>query len=297
MNEIIQKINKERSQSEHLLEKKKKQWEKLRNEFYELKEKYEKSCSIELLRKKLSGLICELGWALAYNIEQILKDNEEKLTKLLNKQEKNNLKLKSLKESLEKDNQEYKTIKEKISELTDQSKKAKNELEIVNETYKKVAAKHKNVTSETKKLTAFIEKKAKERDDIKTRLEEERKQDLGEQNYEVERRQKEEKIQNIEEKLKEKLEMEKEKIQEYRNFCQELDNSQKSFDEKKHHLKNVDGLIKRLNEDIENLGKSANDQIYRYGNSIAIIVKDINAHYQNRKFKEKPSKIICIFKF
>jgi len=78
---------------------------------------------------------------------------------------------------------------------------------------------------------------------------------------------------------------------------QELDNSQKSFDEKKHHLKNVDGLIKRLNEDIENLGKSANDQIYRYGNSIAIIVKDINAHYQNRKFKEKPSKIICIFKF
>ena len=41
-NEIIQKINKERSQSEHLLEKKKKQWEKLRNEFYELKEKYEK---------------------------------------------------------------------------------------------------------------------------------------------------------------------------------------------------------------------------------------------------------------
>ncbi len=94
MNEIIQKINKERSQSEHLLEKKKKQWEKLRNEFYELKEKYEKSCSIELLRKKLSGLICELGWALAYNIEQLLKDNEEKLTKLLNAQEKKNLKFK-----------------------------------------------------------------------------------------------------------------------------------------------------------------------------------------------------------
>ena len=266
---------------------------RLDHELFEWEEKYKRCQSVDKLRKKHSLLVHEYAWAVVISFEKIVEEERKNMQGYLKTQEKTEKKLDESKDSLEKVNQEYKTIKEKISELTDQSKIVKNEFETANETYKKVAAKHKTVTSETKRLTVFIDKKTKEKDGIKKRLEQEK--NIGEKDYEVERRQKEEKIQNIEEKLKEKLEMEKEKIQEYRNFCQELDNSQKSFDEKKHHLKNVDGLIKRLNEDIENLRKSANDQIYRYGNSIAIIVKDINAHYQNRKFKEKPSNILFYF--
>ena len=292
MKEILEKIDKEISNSVQLLHKKNHLWEKLRDEFIELKEKHDKCTLTEELRKKYSGLIHEYGWAVVINMENILTNHEEEFAKQSNKKEGIRIKLKKSEETSEEITQEYRAIKEKRSELNDQSKIAQTKIETANETYKKVAAKHKTVSSEMKRLTALIDKNKKERDTIRNKLEHDRNLDLGAKEYELERKQKEEKIKGIEEYLKERQDLETEKIQEYKSYAKEVDESQRILDNKGFEIKNIERLIKTISEDIENLEKSSNDQIYRFGNFMPIMLKDIDAHYQNRRFKEKPCKFL-----
>lgn len=60
------------------------------------------------------------------------------------------------------------------------------------------------------------------------------------------------------------------------------------LDERKFELKNCEKKIQNLHTDIENLNKSSKDQIYKFGNYMANLVREVEQLSAQGKFKEKP---------
>ncbi len=286
MKRIQEQIEGERQSSITLINDKKAHMPKLEQELFVWEEKYKKCQSGEKLRKKKVTLMHEYTWAVVINTEKLYEAEKKNLNVQLKSQEKHEKKLADSQEKFEKTNLDYKQIKENISGISEKYKAAKIEAHNANENFKKIQMKHKTVMNETKRLKLQRDKKSKESDEIRKKLEDQRNENQND--HEEERKQKEEKIKTIDQQIKERHESERSIYQENQTYAIQVNTYENQIQEKKHEIKSCERNIQECKTNIDNLRKSSNDQIFRYGQQMANLFRDIEIYFQKGRFNLKP---------
>lgn len=286
MNIFQEKSEKELDDSRSLLNDKVTSLAKLRDELYEMEEKYKKCESIEKLLLKQHLLMQEYTWALTINCENIHEHERKHLESESNIEREIQAKKEEHELALEKVSAETESVEETKLELENREKHALSQSKAASDTFKNISTQNKTAMNDTKKLNTLIARKQKEIEVLKEKLNEER----IEEDFEEERKQKEDQIKSIQNELNAKIEADRREQQEAEKLSKLHNEDKKQLEDKGFEIKNCVKRINSLNEAVENLRRASTDQIYRYGNQMANLVKDIETNFQQRRFKEKPRK-------
>jgi structural maintenance of chromosomes protein 6 len=293
MQKIQEKTQRVRQNSLDLINQKNVELKFFEKEFLEYELKYKATESIEKMRKKLSVLMVEYIWAIIINYEKILKKECQVKDKLIESNNNYENKIIQNQNELIKSNKEYKRLENYISQFTLNYEETINQFNESVKSFRSLKEIYNSTDKKVNKLNNSKEKRLKNIEDIEKKLDEQR--NLCENDYIVEKKQKEETISKISEQLNEKLKIESSQIKKIESFTKSIELSQKEADNKKADLKSSERIIESLKNDINDLNKSTNDQIYRYGHQMANLVKEVDVFFNNSSFRHKPRGPIGMF--
>nr|QNH68115.1 structural maintenance of chromosomes protein 6 [Brachionus koreanus] len=283
---LQEQIEQQRMISKNLIEEKEHYLPRLQEDLYQWEEKYKKCQSVEKLKQKQACLMQEFSWASVIRLEKNCEKNLKEKRQAEKMRDKYEEKINSLDSNHSQSNQEYEKIKSEITDLTQLAKLANQKQDQINITYRTANQNYKQTSMEIKKLNALIDKKRREQNEIKKKLNEEKQSSKAD--YESERLNKESKIEEIKKKLSDLNAIEKFKLEENKRYSFEIERHAKALTERKFDIDNQERLIRNMKNDIESLKNARNDQIYKFGDFMPNLVADIKRHYEMGKFREMP---------
>jgi len=286
MQKIQEKTQLVRQNSLDLIAQKNVELKYFEKEFLDYELKFKATESIEKMRKKLSVLMVEYIWAVIISDEKILKKKNQEKDQLIKLKLNYESKINENKIELNKSNNEYKRLENYLNQFKLNYEETINQFNESVNSLRSLKDKYKSTDKKVNKLNNSKEKRLKNIEDIEKKLDEQR--NLCENDYIVEKKQKEETISKISEQLNEKLKIESIQIKKIESFTKSIELSQKEADNKKADLKSSERTIESLKNDINDLNKSTNDQIYRYGHQMANLVKEVDVFFNNGSFRHKP---------
>lgn len=201
MKQLREKIEEERLASEKMIAEKETFLPKLEDEVFRWEEKYKRCQSIESLRSKQASLRVEYQWAIVIECEKDLETVQRDKTKIAKQREKLQEKIDETTETSKQNGKELEKVKQQIGTLAGVGTELESRRNRIDPEYKEATSKYKNTLFEVKRLQGQIDKKAKGRDELRSKLNEEKKN--TQIDFEEEKRNKENKVEEIKGKLKE----------------------------------------------------------------------------------------------
>lgn len=283
---IQESIEDQRQISVNIIQQKKQHLPKLEEELYKLNLRYEKSLSVDRLRRKLTLLCQEYSWAVVINCEKMLATIVKEKQSLTSKNDKLQAKLNESEKNFAEINTHYEEIKLSITDLAKKGKVNHEEFEKASELFKKASLDYKSTQNELKQQNTLLIRKKNEYEKLKNRFDEEKKNSA--KDFQEEKAQKELQIETVTKEIKKAEELEKFKLRDNQMYSSAIDHEEKTKNDLKFEIKNYEKVIFNLNEDIEKFRKSEKDRIHRFGPHMGNLVKEVKNNHQQGKFKYLP---------
>jgi chromosome segregation ATPase len=128
-----------------------------------------------------------------------------------------------------------------------------------------------------------VDKKKNDKSQLAEKLSEDKR--ANRRDYEDEKAQKKEKLAECRAKIDDLQKRIGEKGKEVMKLANEIEGNKRTLRDKGHEKKSSDSLIERLEEDIETLERSREDQIYKFGDFMPDLVSDIKKYRLENKMK------------
>lgn len=284
MKRFQDKINAERQLSLTIIKDKEAQMLLLHKELYELEQMVKKFASIDKLRHQLRILHQEMIWAYINNDEKELNASKRSLATHLKQKEKIENELASAQTSLGLLCEQSNSSLANLNELKSKLSAFQQQLEQIDQNYIKESVQQRLTINETKKLSLLFEKKRRERDELKTKLE--TQADLIDKHNNLLKDENNRQILTIEQEIKEKTNAKINLFQRIQLVNSTIESFEKQIDERKFELRECEKVITNLQTDIRNLKGSTQDRIHLFGKQMASLIDAIKLN--ESKFEIKP---------
>ena len=266
---------------------------KLEEELFEWEDKYKKCQSVDKLKKKLSQLMQEYAWATAIECEKKIEQIHRDQRNNMKSKEKHDLKVQESDEVYKQACEEFNKLNLDISEIKAKSKELNDKLMQAEKYRSEKYNLYKQVQNDLKKNNTQIEKKKLEQKQLREKYEEEKLK--NQKDFQEEKQQIEQKIQNLKQELSKIQASEKLKQNENALFTGEIDRISKVLNNRNFEMNQIDRNIETIRGEIKTFRNSSKDKIYKFGDFMNELCNEVKRLTNERKFKVMPLGPIGMF--
>ncbi|XP_078678756.1 structural maintenance of chromosomes protein 6-like [Branchiostoma floridae x Branchiostoma belcheri] len=252
----------------------------------EKEQRFKDLATLQELEKKVDGLKNMYAWAQVHELEKQLEPlaktikQEEARTPKYDQKVQESMKKVDAAEAKHQDIQhKLQDLAVKVEALSPQNEQAKANLKLKKDVCKKTQAEHRKVLNQLKTTK-------RDREQVMERIDEMR--NSVEQDYEAERRAREEQIRMLQEQLQELQAQQTTTDHQIEQFAQAVSHYKEQLYSLKRDEQDIQNNTRQQQRRLQDLQSSRNNSLKRFGSFMPDLVRQINQAYQQGRFHQKP---------
>ncbi|XP_035666452.1 structural maintenance of chromosomes protein 6-like isoform X3 [Branchiostoma floridae] len=252
----------------------------------EKEQRFKDLATLQELEKKVEGLKNMYAWAQVHELEKQLepiakaiKQEEARTPKYDQKVQESMKKVEAAEAKHQDIQQKLQELADKVQALNPKHEEAKANLKLKKDACKKTQAEHRKVLNQLKTTK-------RDREQVMERIDE--MKDSVQQDYEAERRAREEQIRLLQEQLQKLQAQQTTTDHQIDQFAQAVTLYKEQLYNLKRDEQDIQNTTRQLQRRLQDLQSSRNNSLKRFGNFMPDLVRQINQAYQQGRFHQKP---------
>ena len=281
-----QMANEHKAATKNIIERKEQMLPKLEKEVLEWEQKYKSLTAIDDLKKKIDKLKEEMAWAFVIDKEKGLQPLNKDYTVEASRMPKFEQKVEEAKENVDKCIKQQKAIQEQLKATSEEVHLLRPKYDELKKTVADKKKLSRNAGDDYRRVDNTLKKYLKEKCALQARIKDLQKS--AQHDYESERREREEKIQNIDEQitsLKAQQHTTSHQMEQFRSAVTKYKADEYKLNQEFQALKSNES---KMTKTLQGLNAAKNDKFKRFGAYVPNILKSIDEHCKRGTFHQRP---------